>query len=340
MAYFNRHQGLTEGDYVETQEGLLFTVKGIHHPEGLTIAYLRYIPDPEGERERGGHRYRRVYDLKETDNFLRDNYPQYLNRIEDHGLTLQSIPHGRIAKAYKPRQRLQEILADPNHGPEQIIARFASALTRNGVPPGSLGVSGSVLIGLATPSSDVDLIAYGLDAGRRVYEALERLRQSVEWIAPHGSESVGEVTRSRWRDTGLDLEGLAAIEARKILHGLVDGTTYFMRLVRGPEELEKEVSSRPLGKVTLRATVKDDRASIFTPCTYEIEDCINLGSHGRPEPSELTSYRGKFTEQAEEGERVEVRGTLERVDYGDRTTYRVMLGGRGDYLVPLYILDR
>lgn len=92
--------------------------------------------------------------------------------------------------------------------------------------------------------------------------------------------------------------------------------------------------------MTLRATVRDDRASIFTPCTYEIEDCSYLGSHGRPEPSELASYRGKFTEQAGEGERVEVRGTFERVEYGDRTTYRVMLGDREDYLVPLCILDR
>jgi predicted nucleotidyltransferase len=340
MAYFNRHKGLTEGDYVETLEGLLFTVKGIHHPEGLTIAYLRYIPDPEGERERRGQRYRRIYDLKETDSFLRDNHPQYLNLIEDHGLTLQSIPHGRIAKTYKPRKRLQEILADPKHGPEQVTARLASALTGHCVPPGSLGVSGSVLIGLATPNSDVDLIVYGFQAGRRVYEALERLRKSVECISPLGPESVVEVTRSRWGDTGLDLGGLAAIEARKILHGLVDGTDYFVRLVRGPEELEREVTSRPLGKVTLRATVKNDRASIFTPCTYEIEECSYLGSHGWPEPSELASYRGKFTEQAGEGERVEVRGTLERVDYGDRTTQRVMLGGRGDYLVPLYILDR
>ena len=56
--------GLIEGDYVETLEGLLFAVKGLHHPEGLVIAYLRYIPDFNGDREGDSRRYRRIYDLE------------------------------------------------------------------------------------------------------------------------------------------------------------------------------------------------------------------------------------------------------------------------------------
>ena len=340
MASFNRHRGLTEGDYVETPEGLLFAVKGVHHPEGLTIAYLRYVPDPKGARERGGRRYRRVYDLEETDRFLSDNHPRYVNLIEDRGLALQSIPSDRIVRIYLPRRRLQELLAAPKPGLEQTVARFASALFQNGVPRESLGVSGSGLIGLATLSSDVDLIGYGLDAGSKVYEALKRLRQEADWVSPYDAEAVVEVTRSRWGDTGLDLEGLSAIEARKILHGLVDGTDYFVRLVKMPEEFEEGISSRPLGRVTLRATVKESGASIYTPCTYEIDECSYRGSHDWPDPSQLVSFRGKFTEQARDGDRVEARGTLEKVEYGDRTACRVMLGSRGDYLVPVTLLDR
>ena len=47
------------------------------------------------------------------------------------------------------------------------------------------------------------------------------------------------------------------------------------------------------------------------------------------------SFRGKFTEQAKEGDVVEARGTLEEVEYSDRAIYRVILGGRGDHLVPI-----
>ena len=340
MASYIQHQGLIEGDYVETQEGLLFTVKGIHHPESLTIAYLRYVPDPMGTRERSGRRYRRVYDLKETDGFLRDNYPQYINAVEDRGLTLQSIPNGRITRTYKPRERLEELLADPRPGPERTISKLVSALTEYGVPFDGLGVSGSVLIGMDTPGSDADLIGYGLDTGSKVYEALKRLRQEADWVSPYDAETVGNVTRSRWGDTGLDLEGLSAIEARKILHGLVDGADYFVRLVKKPEEFEEGISSRPLGRVILRATVKESGASIYTPCTYEIDECLYRGSHDWPNPSQLVSFRGKFTEQAGDGDRVETRGNLEKVEYSDRTAYRVMLGDRGDYLVPITLLDR
>jgi len=52
------------------------------------------------------------------------------------------------------------------------------------------------------------------------------------------------------------------------------------------------------------------------------------------------SYRGKFTEQAREGEVIEARGTLEKVEYRDRITHRLMMGGRGDYLIPAGMLDR
>ncbi len=335
-----RHRGLIEGDYVETQEGLLFAVKGVNHPESLTIAYLRYVPDPMGTRERSGRKYKRVYDLEETDGFLRDNYPQYINPVEDRGLTLQSIPNGQIARTYKPRERLEELLADPRPGPEQTISKLVSALTEYGVPLNGIGVSGSVLIGMDTPGSDVDLIGYGFYAGSKVHEALKRLREEADWVSPYDAETVGDVTRSRWGDTGLDLEGLGAIEVRKVLHGLVDGTDYFVRLVREPEEFEEEISSRPLGKVTLRATVKESGASIYTPCTYEIDECSYWDSHDWPDPSQLVSFRGKFTEQAGDEDRVEVKGTLERVEYIDRTAYRVMLGSRGDYLVPITLLDR
>jgi predicted nucleotidyltransferase len=86
--------------------------------------------------------------------------------------------------------------------------------------------------------------------------------------------------------------------------------------------------------------VKESGASIYTPCAYEIDECSYLGSHDWSDPSQLVSFRGKFTEQVGDGDRVEARGTLERVEYGDRTACRVMLGGKGDYLVPATLLDR
>ena len=87
-----------EGDYIETVEGLFFAVKGVHHPPGFTIAYLRYMPDRKGGRIRNSRRYTRLYDLEITEDILKRNYPHYLNRIERKSLILQSVPKNNIQR--------------------------------------------------------------------------------------------------------------------------------------------------------------------------------------------------------------------------------------------------
>lgn len=330
-----------EGDYVETVEGLLFTVKGLHHPRGLVIAYLRYVPDPEGERRRGDVGYRRVYDLDETDEYLRLNHPLYIKEVEARGINMQAIPVDRISRMYNPRERLAEILKAPRTDLESTISRFASAISsEGGVSLGDMGVSGSVLVGLATTASDVDLIVYGRDSGRRVYEAVRVLRGRESWIRPYDVENVRDVVHNRWGDTGLSLEGLSRLESGKVLHGLVDGRDYFIRLVREPDGSEEGEVSRPLGNVVLRGMVVGADDSIYTPCAYEVEACSLEGGGPDVEGGRLVSFRGKFTEQAAEGDVVEARGTLEEVVSGDLTHYRVMLGRRGDYMVPVSLVDR
>jgi hypothetical protein len=333
--------GLVEGAYVETVEGLIFSVKGLSHPEGLVVAYLRYVPDPGGERVRGPRRYRRVYDLEETDEFLCVHHSVYLNPIKGKGLTLQSVPVDRISRVYSPAERLRELGEGPSTELEASTASFASVLSsESGVPLSSLGVSGSALIGLAGPSSDIDIVVYGLDAGLKVYGALSRLREEGGWIRPYDSGGVMGVVSSRWGDTGFDLAMFVQSETRKVLHGLVGDRDYFVRLVPNPLEMEAEVVSRPLGRAVIRVTVVDSERSIYTPCTYLVGDCSVQGEDQKPEVTQLMSYRGKFTEQAREGEVVEARGTIEEVEYRDRTTHRLMMGGRGDYLIPAGMLDR
>jgi predicted nucleotidyltransferase len=322
-----------EGDYIETVDGLFFAVKGLHHPAGSVIATLRYVPDPGGERLRDGIRYRRMYDLEETTRLLEERHPGYLNMVEDRGLALQTVPLDSIKWVYKPTERLAAIMKDPKIGPEATVARFVEALRdASGVTIDRFGVSGSLLIGLHCPESDVDLNVYGAAEGAKVYEALRHLRKERDWVKPYDDSTVQQVLEARWSNTGIDLEKLRDLEKAKVLHGLVNGRDYFMRLIR---DLEEDEASRPLGKVTVRAKVADARGSIYTPCLYRVEGAEAQG-HA---VTELLSYRGKFTEMAEEGEAVEARGTLEAAVRGDEKRYRVVLGARGDYLVPEWLLD-
>jgi len=326
---------LMEGDFVETADGLLFAVKGIFHPEGLVIAYLRYVPDAAGERTRGRRRYKRVYDLEETTSFILNRYPHYVHHIAPLGLTLQAVPREWISRVYKPQHGLRELMANPHTDLEGLVSKFISALSEeSGVPIGDFGVSGSILVGLASRDSDVDIIVYGENEGRRVYLATKMLRETGGWITPYDEKTVLEITKARWGDTGLDIDALSRIEMKKVLHGLVSGKDYFIRLVKKTGEIEAEVASKPLHKVNVRTRIAEAEDSIFTPCVYEVADCTLPDDKSKP-ITELTSFRGKFTEQATVGEVVEARGTLEEVTYSDRIVYRVQMGRSGDYLMPV-----
>ena len=64
-------------DFVYTSDDLYFASTNYIHPENRVISFLRYVPDPEGDREKDGKRYRKV-GSEEAYSYLRENYPDYL----------------------------------------------------------------------------------------------------------------------------------------------------------------------------------------------------------------------------------------------------------------------
>jgi uncharacterized protein len=322
----------SEGDYIRTVDGLFFAVKGGRHSDDLVVAILRYVPDEEGERMLDGKRYSRVYDIGQTTSFLRENHGEYLNYIDWLDLELQSVPRSRIAEIYKPGAKLKEIIVNPRSNLEQLVSRFVGTLSaESGVDVSFFGVSGSMLIGLETPDSDIDLNVYGELNGRKVYDALRKIRQDQDWVSAYDETSIEPVLVSRWADTGLDLERFRPIECSKVLHGLIDGVDYFIRLLME----EDESNSTPLGKVTLSATITDATHSVYSPCIYRIDNVVIEDGSEQFMVSELKSYRGKYTEQVKQGDRIQARGSLEKVGPDDVIFYRLVLGWRGDYLLSI-----
>lgn len=321
-----------EGYYVETIEGLIFAVKGLHHPKDGVIAYLRYLPDKRGQRIREGRVYKRLYDLQETTECLKRRYPQYLRWFKELGLRLQFVPFSRIERVYNPKEMLREILERPHDEIERKIGILIQSLVQEAVPLKDIGLTGSRLIQLATNESDIDLVIYGRKNGLKAYKILRRLRKRG-FISELPFGEALKVAKERWDGTGLDIQRLVDLERGKLLHGLLEGTQYFIRLVPNPWEVKPPIRSRPLGVVRIRGIIVKDDESIYTPCLYR----VRAHTLGRS-INELMSYRGKFTEQARSGERFEARGTLEEVHSSRGIYYRLMMGDREDYLIPLRLL--
>lgn len=334
MFVFNK-TSIIEGFYIETVDNLFFTVKGIHHPDDEIISYLRYIPNTDGLRKKDGIRYTRLYDINNTTQLLRKKYPQYLRFIESKAMELQAVPVDRIKKIYNPRDKLNEILKKPETPRDLLISKFVEILTSEGnVNEYNLGISGSILIGLDNESSDVDLIVYGMKSGYKIYESLKKARCNLGWISGYNQINALRITEARWGNLDIDVETLKNIEKRKLLHGMVDNRDYFIRLVRYPGEWKKELKSTKLFDIVLEGKVINAEERLFTPCSYKIDESKKIPDTQNV-ISELVSYRGKFTEQAEEGDKIRAKGSMEQVIYNNKTVYRVMLGRKNDYLIPI-----
>ncbi len=336
---------MIESYYLETQEGLFFAVKGVEHPADRIIAVVRYAPDEEkGNRRKGKQSYRRLYHFAEQEQLLKANYPQYLAYDPVFQTTLQSVPKTCILSAYDPRLRLQELMQKRRgEGIEEDAVAFACLLRAEaGVPSSAIGVTGSLLIGLHTESSDLDMAIFGRHECHRVYHALQRLldvSQNAE-LRRLDSRGIEALFTQRTADTRMAFDEFIRLEKRKVNQGSFRNREYFIRFMKEahePSGIYSRQKYTPLGRVVIAARIADDQETIFTPCRYLLSDVRTLEGEAMPGPDEIVSFRGRFCEQAIAGEHIMAAGTLERVDsiHGD-VRNRLLLGNSPDDTMVLW----
>ena len=329
---------LAESYYLETMDGLYFAVKGHEHPPDRVIAVLRYAPDPvKGDRTKSGVRYRRLYDFAEQEQLLRSAYPQFLAYDPVFQTTLQSVPTSMIRQIHDPRRWLQKMeeatAADPL---EQDAVAFARILMdAAGVPLSAMGITGSLLIGMHTAQSDLDVSVFGAANCRKVYDALGRRLESrsVEGLRRLDREGLAELYQQRAPGGGVGFEAFNRVEKDKVCQGYFRRRQYFVRFVKESHESGGAYGTaryEAIGRAALEATVSDARDAIFSPCRYVVADARVLEGTALP-VTEIVSFRGRFCEQACDGALVMAAGTLERVE--DRNSgiyYRLLLGNSGE----------
>jgi len=236
-----------EGFAVQTAEGLIFTVKGLVHPPDRVIAYLRYLPAPQGDRRREGTRYRRVYQFGEQQEILA-RYPDYLSHDPVFGIRVQGVPRRLIRTVYNPCRYLMTLR---QRGPADLVEEHALSLAdllreAADVPLENLGLSGSVLIGMHRPDSDVDLVVYGEAAGQAVHRALRRLLDDPSGpLRRPNREELAALHATHRPDTPLSFADFVRLQARKVHAGRFRGREVFIRFVKWPAEVGELVSLLP-----------------------------------------------------------------------------------------------
>jgi predicted nucleotidyltransferase len=326
---------MLESYYLETKDGLFFAVKGSVHPPDRCIGVLRYAPDAQkGERTKDGISYRRLYRFAEQEEYLKETYPQYLVYDPVFQTTLQSVPGSLVRRVYDPRVRLLELRqTSVVSAIEEDAVALAGLLQREaGVPGSALGISGSLLIGLHTDLSDLDMVVFGTQNCKQVYRALYRLLDapSDTGLRRLDARGVEELYAQRTVDSHMAFEDFVSLEKRKVNQGCFRERTYFIRFIKEVSEAGEvygQLHYTPLGRMTATATIADDSDSIFTPCRYFLYDVCSLENLPLPDLTEIVSFRGRFCEQARTGERIAASGTLEIVRDNRRNSHRRLLLG-------------
>jgi len=328
-----------EGDYLETKNNhLFFDIKGIHHPNDKKICFIRFHPDSRGDREKDGIKYKKIYDLAERFAYLKRNYPYYIFYSEQLDLEVQGVNNEEILKIYTPRDYLSSLTKKSKLSRlEKCSLELCNLFISEGnLPEGSIGITGSPMIGLNKEHSDIDLIIYGTETSLQFQESLSEILKDRNNFCREYALQEYQVHYD-WRVGGSDIpfDKFLQCERRKLHQGMYKGFEFFIRYIKSPKDWQGtyyDYKYKNLGRIKLNAQIIDSQDSIFSPCSYKIEvfDLLENNSNVKKikmqDIQKVSSFRGRFCEHAIAGENVVIEGKLESVVYkDDEKYYRIIL---------------
>ena len=333
-----------EGDLIKTKNGVVFDVKGLTHPEGKIIAFPRFIPSPQCTRHGKDTVYGKVYSLGDRFKYLQENHPDLIVFDAVLGETMCEVPVDQVAEHYKPEEKLWSLRSSKDLTVlEGKALQLAETLKKEaGIPWSSIGISGSIMAELTTEKSDIDPLVYGIENCRKAYAALKRLlKDEHSGFKPYTVAELQELFDFRSKDTQMSFEDFVLVETRKAFQGKFMGTDYFIRFVKDWSEIGEQygdVCFKNSGYSKITAHIADSADSLFTPCSYKLKDAQVVEGPKLAPIAEIVSFRGRFCEQAENGESTEAQGKVELVTNNKSGSehYRLILGNKpSDYMVLL-----
>ncbi|MFQ5831897.1 MAG: hypothetical protein ACE5H4_04295 [Candidatus Thorarchaeota archaeon] len=333
-----------EGYFIVTDDGLVFEVKGVVHPRDRLIAYLRYVPDSNGDRQsKDGTRFNKIYGLKDREQYLREKYPEYLWSDRKRGRVFQTVPVDCIAYVLSPIDGLRQLRDLGEHlthleDASRVLAQ--TLVERARIDWSDMGLTGSQLVSLSATDSDIDLVVYGSDPARRLHSVLKNDIDQLPGISRYSGERLQKHVDFRWKALDKWKSVLQVIESEKAFQGVFDSIDFFVRAVKLPREMDYGYDDLTLRNEGIReavCSVIDDSDSIFTPCIYHVQ-CDES-----PELKKLISYRGRFAEHTSRGSHIKARGRLETVDNSESgESYQQLVLGESpeDFLMPVQVTFR
>lgn len=299
-------------DFFETKEGWIFAVADYSHPHGLR-SMLRYVPDPAGERKADGKRYRKM-DFDQAFKFLRRERP-------DWACDLHVVPLSHVLRIYRPSQGLVGVAEK-----DRRVRKIAGLLAEGGVPREQMGITGSMLVGLHSPGSDIDFVVYG--------PLWWKAREIVARAKEQGKiEDLDEATWSKIyskRKPEISFEEFKRHETRKGNRGMIEGTYFDLLFTREWNQIHLQPAGKPAGSACIEAKVINADFAFDSPAIFRLD---------HPEVKEIFCYSHTYAGQALAGETIEAKGVLEETSQGLRLVVGTTREARGEWIRSLTLLE-
>lgn len=298
-------------DFIETAEGLIFAVVEQGLEEGKVLCFLRYIKQGTG--------WVKVA-TNEANQHLKLNAAQYLFYSKKKAAHLHAVFVKDIFLHHSPRERLQTILAKKNPDLiEQDCITLCRLLIQKGVSIDTLGITGSLLLGVQKQSSDIDIVVYGR-------ENFHSIRQIIKELIVVGD--LNDLNAKDWLDSyqrrscDLSYSDYVWHEQRKYNKAMINERKFDLNLIVAAHD--DTASYKKQGAVKLQVEIIDDHYAFDYPARFKIKhDTIQ----------EIICYTATYTGQAEVGEWVDVSGALELASDG---VQRIVVGSsreaEGEYI--------
>jgi len=325
-----------DGEIIVSTDRFIFYTFGYDHPEDRVISFLKYVPARHASRfsiEWTKYRWSfmgedmvRPKELFSPENHLKligsfkKSFPQYLRYSRMLKRWLIAVPKRLILRVFDPSQCLVELLKEDERDflEEKAIQLIGKLSSESEVPLASFGIHGSISLGMHHEGSDIDVIVYGSSSFRRVIEAMKRL------------EGKGEI--SLVRETFYD--------ERKLNKGIFNHVRFNVNATRTLSEIsDRRLHFEPIAQIEASCKVVNDDEAMFRPAIYKVSECaIESGpSFYADRVLEVCVMIGQFRSLASNGDKMLVRGMLERVRSDDEEWFRIVVGSglRDEYMRPL-----
>ncbi len=299
-------------DFVETAEGLIFAVVEQGLEDGKALCFLRYVSTPSG--------WKKVA-TEQANLLLQQQHPDYLHYSPVLDAHLHAVEAGRIVNHHRPKQRLQQIMQGPRHDVvERDLFKLCELFERHGLDLAATGVTGSILVGVQKPNSDIDLVCYGREVFHQCRAITGKLIELGYLQALNDRDWQQSYQR---RSCDLNFDDYVWHERRKCNKAVINGRKFDLNFI-DHGAASKTVAYQKCGAITLQCRVVDDTHAFDYPAEFKID---------HQQIASIVSFTATYTGQALSGETVEVSGMLEQSESGVK---RIVVGSsreaHGEYI--------